>query len=88
MIGACSILFRIKIAAYGGECVWFPIEQALDEQPGFQRLSFPFLSGDKLSLGPGSARDTAGPYTLLRGTYGARSAKVKVDGMKSRAVGH
>ena len=49
------MLFRIKITAYGDERIGFAIEQALDEQPSFQRLPFLLLGGDKLSLGPGSA---------------------------------
>jgi hypothetical protein len=48
------MLFRIKIAAHGYERVWFAIEQSFDEQSSFQRLSFPLLGGDKLSLCPGS----------------------------------
>ena len=48
------MLFRIEIAAHGDERVWFAIEQALNEQSSFQRLSFPLLGGDKLSLCPGA----------------------------------
>ena len=77
------MLFRIKIAAYGDERVRFAVEQTLHEQSSLQRLSLPFLRRDELSLGPGSAREGADPFTPVGNRHGARSTKMKVDNVKS-----